>query len=124
MNGVEVGQSFDLRSSAPLCASMERFLPEVLSGRHPEWAFHNLDGSFIATAVREGMRRALIAGTCIVISDQRLAPFRFEVTLSQDRVAWCQVRLGEAGDGVLGIAGAPYGSRRADALLHTLVDRM
>lgn len=125
LDGVPVGSPIAIDSGARLRSTLERLIPALLRGRHPEWEAESLDGFSFASAVKTGARAAKLTGTCILISDQCLTPFSLEVRLTEaDQLGWTRIRLGEAGGGSLGISGPGYGSRAAGRLLHELGARI
>ncbi len=128
MQGLPVGAQFAVPPSANICYSLELFIPDVLRQRYPEWEKESLDGLFIARATKTGSAATEFIGTCILISDQTVAPFLIDLNVSQegdsDAVTAVRVMLGEPGSGPLGISGPPCNSRDAQRLLVSLVDRI
>lgn len=128
MQGLPVGAQFTVPPSADICYSLELFIPGVLRQRYPEWEKESLDGLFVARATKMGSAAAELIGTCILISDQTVTPFRLDLNVSQegdsDAVTAVRVMLGEPGSGPLGISGPPCNSRDAQRLLTSLVDRI
>ncbi|MCK6474853.1 MAG: hypothetical protein L6R28_24300 [Planctomycetes bacterium] len=121
-----VGSEFAVEPSADLCRTLERYIPKVIACRHAEWAGESLDGIFVARARKTGPAAAELAGTCILITDQTVTPFRIEMALSPsgDAIETCRVCLGERGGGRLGISGPACNSNKAQKLLWNLVDRL
>ncbi|GGO40255.1 hypothetical protein GCM10008949_49530 [Deinococcus humi] len=121
-----VGSEFKLEPSADLCFILERYIPQLLSQRYPEWAWESLDGIFAAHSQRTDSNTAEIAGMCLLISDQTMTPFFIRLTLSpsHDAVASCHLLLGEPGGGALGISGPPCHSFKAQGLLETVKARL
>lgn len=126
LKDVPLGAEFAVPSSAEICSVMELFFPDVLRRRHPEWLRESLDGFFIAHAKRVGPRAVEIIGTCILISDQTVTPFRARLSLGTegDSVASYRIQLGEPSGGPLGISGPPCNSREATRLLNGLMSRV
>lgn len=122
---VAVGASFDIAPSSRLCAALELIIPQVLSRSYDEWANESIDGVFVARATKSGPLLAEILGTCILISDQTVAPVHVQIGLSHSRtgVDLLRVFLGEPGSGALGISGPPCHSRAASDLLANVADR-
>lgn len=116
---VAVGSTFTVAPSSDLCASLELFIPTLLSARHPEWKSESLDGVFVAIARKTGAATAELAGTCILISDQTVTPLLTEITLSLsgERIESFRARIGEPGGGRLGISGPGCNSKEAQAPL-------
>src|SRR4051812_29013038 len=69
---------------------LEFYLPQVLREIHLEWRQESLDGFAPIVARKVGDHEAELFGTCIRISDQRLAPIhlRLQVSSDVDQVAW------------------------------------
>ena len=126
LRGLPEGAHFAVPPSAPICASLELFLPKLLRIHHPEWAKESLDGIFVATAIKTGPTTAHFAGTCILISDQTVTPFLVDLKVSSaaDSVCCHRLLMGEPGGGRLGISGPPCNSRDAYRLLESLIDRV
>lgn len=104
---------------------LERLLPEVLSEKHTEWTGESLDGFCFSHATRNGLRSAELAGTCILISDQAMTPFRLNVDLSAEgSISRFRIRLGESGGGRLDISGPGWGTSAAWELLYLLDQRL
>jgi hypothetical protein len=123
--GAEVGSSLRVDSASSICPVLERLVPSLLRGKHSEWQSESLDGFYFARAVRTGLRSVELAGTCTLISDQRMTPFRFELELSvEETISRFRIRLGEPGVGPVGIAGPAWGSSAAAKLLSTLERRL
>lgn len=121
-----VGAEFVISSSAPICYTLELFIPELLRRRHVEWTHESLDGFFIASSKKTGPAAAELIGTCILISDQSVTPFRASFVVSTDGISLAahRVRLGEPGVGSLGISGPPCNSKDARRLLENLTARI
>ena len=124
LQGIPVGAEFAVPPPASLCDSLELLVPAVLRRRHPEWEQESLDGIFVARATRTGPSAAEIVGTCILIRDQTVTPFRLDLEIDSEAVAAVQVMLGEPGSGPLGISGPPCNSPEAERLLTSLIDRV
>ena len=105
---------------------MELYLPQRLRDSHGEWERESIDGFFISQATKASDSMAVLLGTCILISDQRLTPVYFEVEVAptRDHIAAYRLRIGEPGGGPLGISGPPCDSKEAASLLYGLVDRL
>jgi len=121
-----VDSEFHVSPSAPLCDSLEIFLPRRLRERYPEWEKESLDGIFVARAIKTGARRAELVGTCILITDQTLTPFVVDLEVAEPNgpVTVHRLRLGEPGSGPLGISGPEANSKEAERLLASVVGRV
>jgi hypothetical protein len=124
--GMAVGSEFDVAPSSDLCYSLELFVPKVLSLDYSEWVQESLDGVFVARARKTGPTAAELAGTCILISDQTVAPLLIDlaVSSSDECIESYRVCLGEPGGGRLGISGPDCNSSEAKVLLSTVVTRL
>lgn len=123
--GVAVGDALPIDPSSELCPVMERLVPDMLLAHHREWAVESIDGFFFSSAVRSGDLAAALAGTCILIRDQRVTPFAFDLSLADPHTLRAmRIRLGEPGGGPLGISGPACNSSAARILLWTLSDRL
>jgi hypothetical protein len=93
-------------------ATLEVYLPDVLRELHPEWERESLDGVYHDVARTTGENAIEIAGLCILISDQRLAPFHLQLKVSstEDEVVWLDLKLGESGPN--GMVRMPYNRRQ------------
>jgi len=104
---------------------LERYLPDLLRGGYSEWNAESLDAIYVAAARKIGGGSAAeIFGTCLLIGDQRLTPFCVRLAVSDGAVTSYCLRLGEPGEGSLGISGPRFNSRAATALLVNLVGRL
>lgn len=126
LSGVPVGAEFDVAPSADLCFSLELFVPRLLCGTYPEWARESLDGFFVAVARKIRPRAARLVGTSILITDQTVTPFMFELEVSPtgDSITSFRVSIGEPGGGALGISGPECNSRQAKNLLAGIAERV
>src|SRR5271155_4815754 len=107
-----VGESVPVSSSSDICDTLELLIPQVLRAEHPEWERESIDGFSFSLAERRGIASAEFAGTCILISDQTVTPFRLELNVADDgRLRPSVIRLGESGHGPLGISGPGCNSR-------------
>src|SRR5262249_11113626 len=79
---VPVGANFTVSPSANFCYLLELFLPHLLSRHFPEWETESLDGIFVADALKKSHVSAQFAGTCILITDQTVAPFLVYLALT------------------------------------------
>lgn len=124
--GLPTGARFDVSPSAEICYCLELFVPRLLRGKYPEWERESLDGIFVARATKTGPSSAELIGTCILISDQAVTPFRIELATSSlgDSVTVPRLMVGEPGAGPLGISGPPCNSRAAQRLLASVMDRI
>jgi hypothetical protein len=124
--GKALGSEFTLDPAADICCTLEHFIPTVLVRQFPEWASESLDGIFVARAIKTGAGSAELVGTCILISDQTVTPFRIVLTLSSsgEDVEVERLCLGEPGTGRLGISGPACNSSRALKVLATVVARL
>lgn len=126
LDGVAVGARLDVPPAADICSSLERWLPEILRRKYPQWKGESLDGICVARATKTGPLAARLIGTCILITDQRVTPFwvDLKLTATEDSVVAFRLRLGEPGTGRLGISGPGSNSNQADRLLCMLLDRL
>lgn len=126
LKGAAVGAELAISPSAPVCYTLELFLPEKLRHRYAEWARESLDGFFIASAKKIGPAAVDLVGTCILIGDQTVTPFRagFAISDAGDSISAHRVRVGEPGHGPLGISGPPCNSKAARRLLEGLIARL
>jgi hypothetical protein len=122
---VPVGSPLPIDSSSELCDTLELLIPEILRRTHPEWGAESIDGFFFSSAVKNDDVSAELAGTCILISDQTVTPFALDLRLSDPQVfASFRIRLGEPGEGPLGISGPECGSCAARDMLLVLNARL
>ena len=112
-------------ASLELCSLLERYLPLLLARHHREWRGESLDGVFVARIRRASTSVLEVLGTCILISDQSLAPFFASLGLSSSRdvISSYNVLLGEPGGGHLGISGPPCDSKQAATLKYSVIMR-
>jgi hypothetical protein len=114
-----------ISSSSDICDTLELLIPQVLRVERPEWERESIDGFYFSHAVKRGSASAELAGTCILISDQTVTPFHLDLTFAEDgRLRPSLIRLGEPGDGPLGISGPGCNSRAATELLAGLDARL
>jgi hypothetical protein len=94
------------------CSTLERYLPELLREIHPEWERESLDGIYPEIASKSGEFEIELAGLCILISDQSVAPLylRLQIDSHASKVTWLDCKLGEAGPD--GLVRTPYNRRR------------
>ena len=92
--GDRIPESEDFREAM---SSLEYFIPEVLQEIHPEWKHECLDAVFPECSTKTAEHEIEIVGTCIVISDQTMAPThtRIRVSPTADAVESMQCKLGE-----------------------------
>jgi hypothetical protein len=111
--------------SGGLLSSLEFYIPQLLSHHYPEWEYESLDGFYLTNARKIGSETAEFAGSCILISDQSLAPVLIRLTLSpsRDSIAAYQVFLGEGDCGRVGISGSSRNSRKGRQLLDIFSER-
>lgn len=122
---VPVGSPLPIDSSSELCDTLEPLIPEILRRTHPEWGDESIDGFFFSSAVKKDDASAELAGTCILISDQTVTPFALDLRLSdRQEFAFFRIRLGEPGEGPLGISGPECTSRGARDMLLALNSRL
>jgi hypothetical protein len=111
MNGVAVGSPLPIDSSSELSATLEYLVPQLLAQSYPEWRGESLDGFYFSSAARSEEDSALLTGLCILMSDQTLTPFTFNLGLSDEaKLERVRIRLGEPGGGQLGISLWKWGS--------------
>ena len=84
-----------------ILGALENFLPPVLAKAYPYWKHESLDGFHLFEARKVGPREAVIAGLCILISDETVTPFeaRLMVAESGEEIARMECRLGKRGAG-------------------------
>ena len=122
---VPVGQTVLIDATSDLRDILERLIPQILRGEHPEWERESIDGFFFSDATKRTTASIVLAGMCILISDQTATPFLAELNLAADGgLRPLRIRLGEAGHGPLGISGPICYSRAADELLAGLNARL
>jgi hypothetical protein len=125
LEAAAVGSSLPIDPSAELCDILELLVPEILRRTNPEWRSESIDGFFFSSAVKTGEDSAELTGTCILISDQTVTPFAIGVRLSDPgRFQSLRIKLGEPGNGSLGISGPPCTSGAAETMLQTLSARV
>jgi hypothetical protein len=126
LTDVPVGADFEVTPAAEICTSLELFVPEMLRRQFSGWARESIDGFYVAKATKVGDDAAELAGTCILISDQTVTPFwvRLQWSVTRNKVASYEIRLGEPGRGTLGISGPPCNSREATDMLLRIIDRL
>ncbi|MCA9213211.1 MAG: hypothetical protein KDB27_09110 [Planctomycetales bacterium] len=98
--GGGISQADDFRTVA---SALEFYLPAVLRKVHAFWKHESLDGVFHEIATKTALRQIEIAGLCIFISDQTLAPFHIQLRFASDvdEIEWLDCRLGEIRDDVM-----------------------
>jgi hypothetical protein len=123
---VSVGAELTVAPSLGLCSTLEHLFPELLSRRYPEWASETLDGVFVELARRVGADAARLGGACILMTDQTVTPFLFDVTVDPagGSLASFHLLLGEPGRGRLGISGPGCSSFAATLLRARIPDRL
>lgn len=120
-----IGTSLAIGMTSKLSLILERFIPQLLRREHPEWENESIDGLIFSHAVKRAEAGAQLAGACILISDQTVTPFNFDLHIAaDDRLRPIWIRLGERGDGPLGISGPACNSRSANELLAGLDARL
>lgn len=130
MDDVPVGGPLRLTAgtqlcNAELCTVLEHLVPQLLASEHPEWRGESLDGFYLSHAVRESAHSVELAGTCVLITDQRVTPFTLNLSVSADgALDRIGIRLGEQGGGPLGISGPLSNSTAAGTLLLELAHRL
>jgi hypothetical protein len=127
LEGVPIGQEFEMQPSEEMLFSLELFVPRLLATRVADWMFESLDGFFVARAVKKGPTTAELAGTCILITDQAVTPFKLELRIGSPDAPFLKrvrIRIGEPGRGKLGISGPSVNSRAASKLLAGLLPRI
>lgn len=112
------------RSARIWTSTLERYLPALLRGGYSEWNAESLDAIYVAASRKLSGNAAEIFGTCLLISDQRLTPFFVRLAVSDGAVTSYCLKLGESGEGRLGISGPQFSSRAATALLVNLAGRL
>lgn len=98
--GAPIEQSDEFRT---VLSALEFYIPAVLREIHHEWKHESLDGVFPTFSGKMGANQALIAGTCILISDQKFTPIHLQLRVSEsnDEVVWMECRLGQKENGKL-----------------------
>ena len=121
-----IGDEVTLLPSSDICASLELVLPAILRASHPAWTRESLDGVFVAKAVKSATIGVRLVGVGVLISDQTVTPLYAELEAGSPGDATLSsfdVRVGEPGEGTLGISGPPCGSRESAALLEAVLLR-
>jgi hypothetical protein len=125
LEGVAVEWPLPIDPSSEIGYTLELLIPKMLRRQHPEWLEETIDGFFYSSAVKSDERSAELAGTCILMSDQTVTPFRLNMRISDaGAFEFFRIRLGEAGEGRLGISGPPWRSSAARALYWDLNTRL
>lgn len=124
LDGVDVGTPLRVDPPCELCDSLELFIPQVLRREHHEWETESIDGFYFSSAVKTDEEGALLAGTCILINDQTVTPLMLNLSVSHGSIRSVRIRLGERGNGALGISGPDCTSRAARRLLLGLNARL
>jgi hypothetical protein len=121
MDGVAPGSPLLLDASSGLSGTLERLVPQLLAVEHGEWRGESLDGFYFSSAVKSDDGSAVLTGLCMLLSDQTLTPFIFNLSLSDEaELGAIRIRLGEPGEGHLGISGPAWGSSEVLKSLWTL----
>jgi hypothetical protein len=122
---ISVESALMVQPSGGFLSSLEFYIPQLLSHHYPEWENESLDGFYFTNARKIGLETAEFAGSCILISDQSLAPVLIRLTLSpaRDSIAAYQVFLGEGAYGRVGISGSSRNSRKGRQLLDIFSER-
>ncbi|MEZ5974268.1 MAG: hypothetical protein R3F33_15625 [Planctomycetota bacterium] len=116
--GISVGEPTASEPMAHLLEVLETWLPAALAKGYPEWKRESIDGFQLAHAGQHGGNQILLAGTCILISNQTVTPFRLRIGRGDlEGQLSLQLRLGVPGGGGLGISGPPVHSSKALKLL-------
>lgn len=125
LEGVPTRGEFEVEASSSFLYGLELLITAWIARRDPAWRTESLDGIFVARACKTSSRSAEFVGTCILISDQTVAPLLLNLTLTpeNERLERVRIRLGEHGGGALGISGPPCNSAAAAALLASMVER-
>lgn len=108
-----------------MCDTLELLIPKILREKHAEWDKESIDGFFFSSTVMSDDTSAQLVGTCILISDQTVTPFALNLSLL-DPTAFrsLRIRLGEPGEGRLGISGPACNSPAAQKMLLALNARL
>jgi hypothetical protein len=111
MEGAAAGAPLPIDSGSALAATLEYLVPQLLAQSHAEWRGESLDGFYFSSAVRSDNRSAVLAGLCILMTDQTVTPFTLNLSMSDEaKLKRVRIRLGEPGGGRLGISGPVAGS--------------
>lgn len=118
LKDIPVGAAISEKQAADLLGTLEYFLPLHLALDFPEWKWESLDGFYFVKAEKNGDGSARFLGTCILISDQTMAPFFLELSLtdSGDSLASLRLFLGEKGEGTFGVSRPGWGTSGASKL--------
>jgi hypothetical protein len=112
--GLPVGSPLSIDSGSDISTTLEYLIPRLLRRDHEEWSRESIDGFYFSHAVKTGTNSAELAGVCILISDQSLTPFQLSLSLSgEGAFDSLRIRLGEPGDGALGISGPKWSPEAA-----------
>lgn len=123
---IAVGSEFRIEASAEFSLLLEYYFSKLLANQFSEWKSESLDGVLVSGAHKAGEGIVELSGLALLISDQTFTPFfaRLAFGPPYNSIVSCQMCLGEAGGGRLGISGPPYGSLRAEKLLESVKTRL
>lgn len=121
---LNVGDAFTVLPSADICYCLELIIPDILREKFPEWEHESLDGIIVAKGEKKSPNSANLFGICVLISDQTVTPFSFDLEIKGDSIKSAFVKVGEPGVGLLGISGPPVNSKDAKILLERLPSRI
>ena len=126
LQGLDVGAPLTWDPASQLSTHLQFFVTRLLQAHHREWKSESLDAIFCSRACKTGDMAVRLVGTCVLITDQTVAPFMLDMELGfQSKiVASFDLLLGEPGGGKLGISGPPCNSSKAGLLLLNLPYRL
>ena len=114
LGSLPVGGTRGVDPSEQLCFAMELLLPALLGEKYTHWRFESLDGFFDLQLRRTGAASAHLEGMAVVISDQSVVPFVFQVALAEEGIGSFQ--LGLAADGEDAMSWTEFGRVRGKGL--------
>lgn len=102
-------------------SALERFLPAELG-----WEGESFDAFRFVRAQKVAPDEAEFIGLALLISDQSWIPIHLRLRISpdSDQIAFLDCRVGEPGDGALGLETIPYRSGSVNKVLHRLPEQI
>jgi hypothetical protein len=118
--GGGVGASLELTSGSSLCGILERLIPQLLAGQHPEWRGESLDGFYFSHARRD-WRWLFVRLVGVVYAFDGLGFLQFEqlceALLELEGGIGAGTWVGEADRCRSVLSGTPLGRPLADSVL-------
>jgi hypothetical protein len=128
LSRIPTGADFTEQASADveLCSALEVYASEALARRHAGWTWEGLDGVWPVRAIKTEANTAELVGGACLVGDQSMTPFfaALRVSAPGAAIASYDIRVGEPGQGHLGISVAPFGSARAYKMMVGLAARL